>query len=119
LQQKLQSLTKGPKARADLKFADYIHHRTGYTLDLFAGIRHRVDNLLKQDQNVDRLKHLFARQMHKEMAGKAPDKPKLADIIQQVIIAPDGRRKLTVTQWTDGKNASTYKHTTSKGQQLQ
>jgi hypothetical protein len=133
LQQKLRNLTKGPQNRADLQFGDYIHNQTGYTLDLFAEARLRLDNILKKGeilterdsrdagtmlfvleqtgedpQKVSLLRHLFAKQMHKQQAKKASADPTPADIKEQEAIAPDGKRRLTVSQWTDGKNASTY-----------
>lgn len=163
LQQRLASLTKGLQNRADLNFADYIKEKTGYDIDIFDGLRKRIDAIIAQKEirnqkeindistmlhyyhqtsadgeKVDRLKALLtnhSKRSHEPTTSATTRKrkadysevisriekdgieevtvsfstgPKPKHFEEQEAMSPDRKRRLRVTQWSDGKHTSTY-----------
>ena len=158
LQTKLASLIRFPQHSADLNYPTFIKEKTGYEVDLFAGLQERIDAIISQNEIrsqkemnevgwilnlyyksstnnglVEQLKALIIKYSEKtDQFGyteiiSSVEKPGIVEgttivegtmiistgpkpkhLEESEVISPDGKRKLVVTQWSDGKNSSTY-----------
>lgn len=105
LQKEFARLTKGLQNRGDQNYAGYIKEKTGYDVDIFDDLPKRI--VAPKSERVEVINKV-EKEGIEEVTVLLSSGPAPKHFDEQVVISPDGKRKLRVVQWSHGENATTY-----------